>query len=125
MIDILLSIQPHWCKEILSLRKPVELRKTCPRPSTPFRVYLYETKAGRGMVVGECVCWMVEKAAQRAYSQVMIEGSELSSDEIAAYGKGHTVCGWYLAKVKEYERPRPLSDFGLQRAPQSWCYVDA
>ncbi len=123
MIDVLASIQPHWCREILALHKPVELRKSRPRIEEVFRLYLYETKAGRGMVVGECICWMVEKAGRRSYSPAMVEGSCLSIDQINAYAKNKPVYGWYLGKIAEYKTPRPLSDFGLQRAPQSWCYI--
>lgn len=123
MIDILLSVRPRWCRKILRREKPVELRKSSPRIKSVFRVYLYETKQGRGAVVGECICWMVERAAKRIYSPAMVEGSCLSIEEINTYANGRPVCGWYLAKVTEYKHPRQLSDFNLQRAPQSWCYV--
>ena len=125
MIDVLLSIRPVWCRKIFRHEKLVELRKSSPRIAAPFRVYLYETKEGRGAVVGECTCWFVEKAVQRSYSPVILESSCLSFEQINEYGKGKTVYGWYLAKVTEYKDLRPLSDFGVQRAPQSWCYVKA
>lgn len=125
MIDVLASIRPFWCKKILRREKPIELRKSHPNTEEPFRVYLYETKVGRGMVVGECICWFMEKAYQRSYSATMVEGSCLSVDQINAYAKNKPVYGWYLAKVTEYKKPRPLSDFGIERAPQSWCYVKA
>lgn len=125
MIDVLLSIQPFYCKKVLRLEKLVELRKTCPHIQGSFRVYLYETKAGRGAIVGECICWYIEKAVQRSYSPVMLESSCLTIDQINAYGKGKPVYGWYLAKITEYDKPRPLSDLGILRAPQSWCYVKA
>lgn len=123
MIDVLLSVRPCWCGKILRREKPVELRKSRPRIEGAYRVYLYETRQGRGAVVGECICWMVERAAQRVYSPAMVEGSCLSIEEIDTYANGQPVYGWYLAKVTEYKHPRPLSDFNLQRAPQSWCYV--
>ena len=38
--------------------------------------------------------------------------------------------GWYWYKyalkisgVQKYASPRPLADFGIARAPQSWCYA--
>jgi len=123
MIDVLLSIRPNWCKKILTGEKSVELRKSHPRIEGEFRVYLYETKSGRGMIVGECICWFIERAEQRSYSPVMLEGSCLTFDQISDYAKNKPVYGWYLAKVTEYKMPRPLSALGLQRAPQSWCYV--
>lgn len=126
MIDVLISIRPSWCHLILSGQKFVELRKSSPKLAPvpcPFRVYLYETKLGRGAIVGECICWLIEKAEQRSCSVAMVEGSCSTFDQIAAYAKSKPVYGWYLAKVTEYKTPQPLSDLGIQRAPQSWCYI--
>lgn len=123
MIDVLLSIRPNWCKKILSGEKSVELRKSRPRIDVPFHVYLYETRQGRGAIVGECICFFVEKSEQRSCSIAMIEGSCLTIDQINEYSKGKFLYGWYLAKVLEYQTPKQLSDFDFQRAPQSWCYI--
>ena len=46
MKAVLLSIQPEWCKKILSGEKTVEVRRTCPVHGTPFKVYIYCTLAG-------------------------------------------------------------------------------
>lgn len=69
---ILISIQPKWCELIASGEKTIEVRKTTPKLQTPFKCYIYETKAkrkrlisgvgtidekyGRGKVIGEFVC---------------------------------------------------------------------
>ncbi|MBQ9355059.1 MAG: ASCH domain-containing protein [Clostridia bacterium] len=31
--------------------------------------------------------------------------------------------GWHISDLKIYDKPKELSEFGLKRAPQSWCYV--
>lgn len=41
---VLMSIQPKWCELIASGKKTVEVRKTKPKPSTPFKCYIYCTK---------------------------------------------------------------------------------
>lgn len=73
MKSVLISIQPKWCELIASGRKTIEVRKTRPKIETPFRCYIYETKArsdmptfvdedghvlytGRGQVIGEFIC---------------------------------------------------------------------
>lgn len=45
MKAVLLSIQPNWCKFIWAGMKTVEVRKTRPTLETPFKVYIYCTKA--------------------------------------------------------------------------------
>ena len=43
--SVLISIQPKWCKLIALGKKTVEVRKTKPKLETPFKCYIYETKA--------------------------------------------------------------------------------
>lgn len=47
---VLLSIRPEWCKKIFSGEKTVEIRKSCPKLETPFRVYVYCTKAPQQLI---------------------------------------------------------------------------
>ena len=76
MKSILMSIRPKWVEKIASGEKTVEVRKTVPKCGTPFKCYIYETKAqyvtyqkgaltkygyGKGKVVGEFVCDYVQE----------------------------------------------------------------
>ena len=45
MKSVLISIQPKWCELIASGKKTVEIRKTKPKIETPFKCYIYCTKA--------------------------------------------------------------------------------
>ncbi|MGN0539812.1 MAG: ASCH domain-containing protein [Candidatus Fimenecus sp.] len=40
---VLMSIQPRWCELIANGKKTLEVRKTKPKLSTPFKVYIYCT----------------------------------------------------------------------------------
>lgn len=76
-ISVLLSTRPEWCRLIFSGQKPVELRKNAPRlpqDENQFRVLVYESRrnGGCGAVVGEAVCFFVEKAAPPFMSQQII-----------------------------------------------------
>lgn len=50
MKAVLLSIRPNWCKLIWSGMKTVEVRKTRPKLETPFKVYIYCTKAPQQLI---------------------------------------------------------------------------
>lgn len=50
MKAVLLSIRPNWCKLIWSEMKTVEVRKTRPKLETPFKVYIYCTKAPQRLI---------------------------------------------------------------------------
>lgn len=73
MKSVLISIHPKWCDLIASGKKTIEVRRTRPNIETPFKCYVYETKArsdmptfvdedghvlytGRGQVIGEFIC---------------------------------------------------------------------
>lgn len=72
MKAVLLSIRPEWCDLIVQKEKTVEIRKTRPTLETPFKAYIYCTKATRagwlrivpgkgwmrldGLVIGEFTC---------------------------------------------------------------------
>lgn len=45
-------------------------------------------------------------------------------DFLESYGKGKTLYAWNIDNLKIYDKPKELSDFGLKKAPQSWCYVE-
>lgn len=75
--SVLISIRPKWCELIASGKKTVEVRKNRPKLDTPFKCYIYCTKAknkaeilwtgaeqvigkvsdqSNGKVIGEFVC---------------------------------------------------------------------
>lgn len=50
MKAILLSIRPEWCDLIIRGQKTLEVRRTRPKLETPFRVYVYCTKAPQQLI---------------------------------------------------------------------------
>ena len=47
---VMLSIRPKWCKKIASGEKTIEVRKTKPRLETPFKCYIYCSKAKERLI---------------------------------------------------------------------------
>lgn len=139
---VMLSIRPEWCSKIAFGEKTVEVRKTRPKIDQPFHCFIYETKArmkinrggwylwyvGHGAVIGEFVCDMVldifveiPDELQKSYP---LPCTGMTDRELMDYlGKGKLGYGWHISDLVIYDTPRPLSDFGLKRPPQSWCYV--
>lgn len=50
MKAVLLSIRPEWCDLIIRGQKTIEVRKTRPKLETPFKVYIYCTKAPQQLI---------------------------------------------------------------------------
>lgn len=47
---VLISIRPEWCDLIVRGKKTIEVRKTRPKLETPFKAYIYCTKAPQHLV---------------------------------------------------------------------------
>lgn len=130
MKSVLISIRPKWCELIASGEKTIEVRKTRPKIETPFRCYIYETKArsdmptfvdedghvlytGRGQVIGEFVCDYITDIKPFGFDD--IAGFEkqtcLTSADIVKYLNGFYGYGWHISDLKIYDKPRELSEF--------------
>lgn len=142
MKSVLLSIQPKWCELIFNGQKTIEVRKSFPKQlDTPFEVLVYCTKGkenekmcfdryspyiGNGKVIGSFVCDKIDEyeANERGWYIYPQDETCLLCDEIAHYGKGKPLYGWHITAPKLFDKPRELGEFGITRAPMSWCYVE-
>lgn len=130
MKAVLISIQPKWCELIASGKKTVEVRKTRPKMETPFKCYIYETKAqfikfvkgartsygyGRGQVIGEFVCDRVNHL--NGYwlngEDNLKETTCLDDAEIMDYIEyiDRTFHLWHISELKIYDKPKELGEF--------------
>lgn len=141
MKAVMMSIQPKWCELIASGKKTIEVRKTRPKIETPFKCYIYETKAKDhyavfhentiGKVIGEFVCdniWETfvvcdvhDELPSRPCEYWLEWESDiddvpkeacLSAREIMSYlGKQYNGFAWHISDLVIYDKPRELSKF--------------
>lgn len=145
--SVLISIRPKWCDLIAAGKKTIEVRKTRPKLVLPFKVYIYETLGkteaptfvdeegheiyqGRGKVIGEFICDWIKDFGFSYYNHGEYIGIDNLSEKSCLYFEdlyeyiGESFgYGWHISNLKIYDEPKELSDFGLKRPPQSWCYV--
>lgn len=166
MTEIMLSVRPKWCELIASGQKTIEMRKTRPKLQTPFKCYIYCTRAKRGeklysngtvivkdtqklldpsirypgskifqrwngKVIGEFVCDRIinvdcdsvapfdKDLDSYIYRQICID-----REQFLEYARFRCCFGWHISDLIIYDKPKDLSDFGIKRPPQSWCYVE-
>lgn len=121
MTEILISIQPKWCEKIMKLEKRWEMRKRRPKGPGPYRVFIYQTEGGG--VIGEFVCDAFLEVGPSEITKAVLNDTKLTLKEALDYAGGMTVYLWRIRGLIDYPEPKPLSAFGLDRPPQSWCYV--
>ena len=145
---IMQSIHHEHAENILKELKGYEMRKTAPScGAVPYTIYMYETKhlykgsggvlfPGAGAVVGFYTCNVIiktdafgaalhksntpEEAAARAE---IAKRACLTEEQLVAYAGGKDVYAYVVSNPTRFAKPRPLSDFGITRPPQSWQFI--
>ena len=148
--SVLISIRPMWCDLIKRGKKTLEVRKTKPKLKTPFKCYIYCTKAPKGWfwldspsvrrdgsIIGEFICdtFVIDKTF--GHDSLFNGAACMMEINCAIYSCGSLLYGWHISDLKIYDRPKKLSEFIgvktvrdgfevrlLERPPQSWCYVE-
>ena len=126
--SVLISIHPKWCDLIASGNKTIEVRKTRPKNETPFRCYIYETKArsdmptfvdedghvlytGRGQVIGEFVCDYIIADIRGEFAVEFEDEGCIPIEEQRKYSPKGIIYGWHISDLKIYDKPRELKKF--------------
>ena len=122
----------------------------CTKPKTALD-YIWSgvdgTKVGvlsaavNGKVIGEFLCEHIDRMAHCGtnnnniklrfvdnyyFTEIAKEylyKCQLSYFDLEKYSNGGDIYGWRISDLKIYDEPKKLSEFGLTRPPQSWCYV--
>lgn len=129
---VLISIHRKWVEKIASGEKKIEVRKNFPRLKPPFKCYVYEPKkgGGSGKVVMEFECEKCIKfrVPQKYMMPVLASRISIAScvpeDDLREYANGEPIYGWKISRVKVYDKPKDVFDFGIKRVPQSWVNVE-
>lgn len=75
-----------------------------------------------GKVIGEFVC---DRVFMIWAGYTGKQGDDcLTFDEQEEYLQGNNGFGWHISDLIIYDKPKDLSDFGMKRPPQSWCYAE-
>lgn len=110
--------------------KVIELRTQPPKleENKGKRLYFYSGKSsgGSGMVVGYII-FNDMKEICISDKDVMAKATEracVSSDYILKYTNNgeKKIYAIYISNYVKLDKPLPLSYFGIERAPQNWCY---
>lgn len=132
---VMLSIQPKWCELIASGKKTIEVRKTRPKLETPFKCYIYETKAKDhyavfhentiGKVIGEFVCNQIDTYDDDTIHAFSYEdyskwndfdlyNSCVHPEDFERYANDNWLYGWHISDLVIYDKPKELTDFFVE-----------
>ena len=126
MLTIIATIKPQHLGNIRAGLKLYEMRKTCPK-DVPFRVLCCQSGSG-GKILAEFIVHCPMQVKVREWPE-LVRGACVFMHEAEEYAAGKEVWFWDINDMIDYcstkgYRVRNVSEFGLKRAPQSWCYVE-
>lgn len=133
MKSVLISIHPEWCSQIENGLKTIEIRKSRPKISTPFKCYIYCASRekpfdggyiGLRKVIGEFCCNDIEPITpyggywaglkydtpRTCYTDI-IANSKLSPEKLKEYLRFHKGYAWHISDLVIYDKPKELSEF--------------
>lgn len=115
------ALKPEWADLILSGAKTVEIRRGRMKRMIG-RMLIYRT--GTGLIVGEARVKGMHAAPPETIWRGYGTESRIPKNLFEEYAKGaDRLYAYRLENPIRYGKPKTLSDIGLKRAPQSWCYL--
>ena len=146
MKSVLISIHPEWCSQIENGLKTIEIRKSRPKISTPFKCYIYCASRqkpfdggyiGLRKVIGEFCCNDIEPITpyggywaglkydtpRTCYTDI-IANSKLSSEKLKEYLGFHKGYAWHISDLVIYDQPKFLYEFRKPCAKSDLCVLD-
>ncbi len=123
MCAILLSINPEYVERIMCGEKKYEFRKNlCKRKVD--KIIIYSTSPVM-KVVGEADVEEVLVDEPRKIWEITKKHSGINQEFFYEYYGGRTQAVAYkLNNIVEYAKPKVLADYGVNVAPQSFCYLN-
>ena len=120
---ILISIHPEHVKNILSGLKKYEYRKTIARQEVS-SMLIYETSPTM-KVVAEVEIDSVLTYPPEVLWKLTQDDSCISKGFFDSYFKERRFAHAYkLGKIKIFNKPKTLSEYGIKSAPQSFIYLE-
>lgn len=122
MKKIIISINPEHVKKIINGTKKFEYRTKAAKSDIK-KIIIYETAPIKKVVAEAEIVEVLTMKPEELWDETR-EQSGITKSFFDAYFKNHDVAYAYrLGKVKVYEEPKTLQEFGLKCAPQSFVYV--
>lgn len=119
---ILISINPEHVENILNGKKKYEYRKIAAKKDIS-SIIIYETTPVKRIVAEAEIIDVLMLEPEELWAQTK-EASGINKEFFDEYFQGRDIAYAYkLGKVKRYETPKTLLDYGVKAAPQSFVYV--
>lgn len=123
MRKILISINPEHVDNIINGIKKFEYRRKAAKKDVS-SIVIYETKPIKCVVAEAEILEVLEMPLEELWNLTK-HASGITKEYYLSYFKGKKMAYAYkLGKVTKYNKPKPLTEFGIKSAPQSFVYIN-
>ena len=123
-MNIILPINPKHVKKIISGEKKYEYRTRIPKNSVD-KIIIYETAPTKKIVAEAEIIEIISLPPKTLWEETK-DFSGITKKFFDQYFKDKDIAYAYkLGKIKVYDTPLDLSDFGLESVPQSFVYLSS
>ena len=124
MKKIVISIRPEHVENIINGSKKYEYRTKAAKSDVK-KILIYETLPIKKVVAEAEILEVLMLPPEELWAETK-DKSGIKKDFFDSYFRGREVAYAYkLGKIKVYEQPKELSEFGIKAAPQSFVYLPA
>ncbi len=119
---ILISINPEHVKNIINGIKKYEYRKIAAKQDIS-SIIIYETTPVKRIVAEAEIIDVLMYSPEELW-KLTKEESGISKEFFDEYFEGKEIAYAYkLGKIKVYDEPKTLLEYGIKAAPQSFVYI--
>ena len=119
---ILISINPEHVQNIIKGIKKYEYRKIAAKQHIS-SIIIYETTPVKRIVAEAEIIDVLMYSPEELW-KLTKEESGISKDFFDEYFEGREIAYAYkLGKIKVYDEPKTLLEYGIKAAPQSFVYI--
>lgn len=123
MRTILLSIKPKYSKLIFDGSKKFEFRKIIAKKEVD-KIIVYSSSPDK-VIIGEVYVTGIVSMKKKNLWEFTKKHAGITEDEFFSYfDKNEVGYAYKLGKVEKYKNPKQLKDLGVEKAPQSFIYLD-
>lgn len=124
MCKILMSIKPEYVHEILIGRKKYEYRRVRAKRNNINKLLIYCTSPVMKVVAEIEIIDIIENTPEQIWKFTQYQ-SGISKEKYDKYFHNKQLAVAYkLGRIEVYDKPKDLTDLGINNIPQSFMYLD-
>ena len=124
MSSILMPIKPQFVEKILSGNKKYEYRKIKAKKNNTNKMIIYATSPVMKVVAEVSIEEVLEDFPEKIWEKTKDYSGTTKEFYDKYFINSKKAVAYKIGKIKVYDKPKKLSELGINYTPQSFIYLD-